>query len=74
MRCVYNAASEEENRLINMNARLYDPVIGRFISLDPYVQNPYFSQCYNRSTQGLIFDISVPPTIDFVMPNDSTKY
>jgi len=34
--------------LINMNARLYDPVIGRFLSPDPYVQAPYFSQNFNR--------------------------
>ena len=47
-RCVYNAADGEENRIINMNARLYDPVIGRFVSPDPYVQNPLFSQSYNR--------------------------
>lgn len=34
--------------LINMNARLYDPVLGRFLSPDPYVQDPFFSQNYNR--------------------------
>lgn len=34
--------------LINMNARLYDPVIGRFLSPDPQLQNPYFTQNYNR--------------------------
>ena len=34
--------------LINMNARLYDPVIGRMLSPDPYVQMPDFSQSYNR--------------------------
>ena len=34
--------------LVNMNARMYDPVIGRFLSPDPYVQAPYFSQSYNR--------------------------
>ena len=34
--------------LINMNARLYDPVIGRFLSPDPRLQNPYSSQNYNR--------------------------
>lgn len=34
--------------LINMNARLYDPVIGRFLSPDPYIQAPYFSQNFNR--------------------------
>jgi RHS repeat-associated protein len=34
--------------LINMNARLYDPAIGRFLSPDPYVQNPFDGQSYNR--------------------------
>lgn len=36
--------------LINMNARLYDPLIGRFISPDPFVQAPDFSQSFNRYT------------------------
>jgi guanyl-specific ribonuclease Sa len=30
-----------------MNARLYDPVLGRFLSPDPYVQAPDFSQSFN---------------------------
>lgn len=34
--------------LINMNARLYDLVVGRFLSPDPYVQSPDFSQNFNR--------------------------
>ncbi len=34
--------------LVNMNARLYDPAIGRFLSPDPYVQMPDFSQNFNR--------------------------
>lgn len=34
--------------LINMNARLYDPAIGRFLSPDPFVQMPDFSQNFNR--------------------------
>ena len=34
--------------LINMNARLYDPALGRFLSPDPYVQTPDFSQSFNR--------------------------
>jgi len=34
--------------LINMNARLYDPAVGRFLSPDPYVQSSDFSQGYNR--------------------------
>jgi RHS repeat-associated protein len=34
--------------LVNMNARLYDPATGRFLSPDPYVQAPDFSQNFNR--------------------------
>ena len=34
--------------LINMNARLYDPLLGRFLSPDPYVQMPDFTQNFNR--------------------------
>ncbi|MFR8355771.1 MAG: RHS repeat domain-containing protein [Parabacteroides sp.] len=34
--------------LVNMNARLYDPAIGRFLSPDPFVQMPDFSQNFNR--------------------------
>ena len=34
--------------LIYANARLYDPLLGRFLSPDPYVQDPGFTQNYNR--------------------------
>lgn len=34
--------------LVNMNARLYDPLLGRFLYPDPYIQDPGFSQNYNR--------------------------
>ena len=34
--------------LIHMNGRVYDPRIGRFISADPYVTEPYFGQSLNR--------------------------
>lgn len=34
--------------LINMNARLYDPALGRFLSPDPYVQMPDMPQNFNR--------------------------
>lgn len=36
--------------LINMNGRLYDPVLGRMLSSDNYVQEPGFTQSYNRYT------------------------
>lgn len=34
--------------LIDMNARLYTPILGRFLSPDPYIQFPDFSQGFNR--------------------------
>lgn len=34
--------------MINMDGRIYDPVVGRFISADPFVQCPDFTQSYNR--------------------------
>ena len=34
--------------LIHMDGRIYDPVIGRFLSADPFVQDPGNSQCLNR--------------------------
>lgn len=34
--------------LINMNGRMYDPLLGRFLSPDNYVQLPDLSQSFNR--------------------------
>jgi RHS repeat-associated protein len=34
--------------VIHMNGRVYDPVLGRFLSPDPLVQAPYDSQTWNR--------------------------
>ena len=36
--------------IINMNGRLYDPVIARFFSPDKYVANSSFTQDFNRYT------------------------
>lgn len=38
--------------LINMNGRVYDPAISRFMSADPYIQSPSDLQSYNRYTYG----------------------
>ena len=35
-------------KIINMNGRLYDPVIARFFSPDNFVQAPEFTQSYKR--------------------------
>ena len=42
-----------EFELINMNARLYDPYLGRFLSPDPFVQTPDFTQNFNRYSYAL---------------------
>ncbi|KAF5031483.1 hypothetical protein DSECCO2_627310 [anaerobic digester metagenome] len=34
--------------LINMNGRVYDPIIGRFLSPDPVLQDPSNAQNYNK--------------------------
>lgn len=34
--------------LVNMNGRIYDPRLGRFLSADPIVTNPLNGQDYNR--------------------------
>lgn len=38
----------DEFNLINMNGRVYDPVLGRFLQPDNQVQYPDFLQTYNR--------------------------
>ena len=40
--------SEDDLGLINMNGRLYDPYLSRFVSADPFVTRPWNSQEYNR--------------------------
>ncbi|MBG6131248.1 RHS repeat-associated protein [Aquimarina sp. EL_43] len=37
-----------EVSLIHMNGRMYDPQLGRFLSPDNHIQNPYNTQNYNR--------------------------
>ncbi|PVE43437.1 hypothetical protein H663_006995 [Limnohabitans planktonicus II-D5] len=38
----------DEVGLIHMNGRVYDPLIGRFMSADPFIQSPGNLQSYNR--------------------------
>ncbi|MCK9451224.1 MAG: RHS repeat-associated core domain-containing protein [Bacteroidales bacterium] len=40
--------------LINMNGRVYDPLIGHVLSPDPFIQQPEYSQSYNR--YGYVFN------------------
>ena len=34
--------------LIHMKGRVYDPGLGRFMSADPFIQSPLYTQSYNR--------------------------
>ncbi|HEX2886788.1 RHS repeat-associated core domain-containing protein, partial [Vineibacter terrae] len=38
----------EEVALVHMNGRVYDPEVGRFLSADPFVQDEFDSQAFNR--------------------------
>ena len=40
--------TDDETGLINMNARLYDPYLGRFISADPVLPDARSLQAFNR--------------------------
>lgn len=52
--------------LINMNGRLYDPLLGRMLSPDNFVQSLMFSQSYNR------FAYCVNNPLKFTDPNGET--
>jgi RHS repeat-associated protein len=39
---------DDETGLINMNARIYDPYLGRFLSADPVLPDAYDMQQFNR--------------------------
>jgi RHS repeat-associated protein len=39
--------------LINMNGRVYNPILGRFLSPDPYVQAPDYPNNFNRYAYAL---------------------
>ena len=39
--------------LINMNGRMYDPIVGRFLSVDPYVSDATHAGSYNRYSYAL---------------------
>jgi len=41
---------DEEIGLVNMNARMYDPLLGRFLTPDTVIQYPSSTQGYNRYT------------------------
>ena len=46
--CLSYAEREVQRGEASTNGRVYDPVIGRFLSPDPYIQAPYFAQNFDR--------------------------
>ncbi len=38
----------QEVGLVHMNGRIYDPLLGRFMSADPFIQDPFDTQSLNR--------------------------
>jgi RHS repeat-associated protein len=45
--------------LTHMNGRVYDPMVGRFMSADPYITEPFNTQNYNRYSYVLNNPLSV---------------
>jgi RHS repeat-associated protein len=65
--------------LLHLNARLYDPQIGRFYGSDPLVSNPYSTQGWNRfayvgNNPLLYTDPTGRAPICYYQPNFSTNY
>lgn len=58
----------DEFKLINMNGRVYDPVLGRFLSADPFVADPTSTQDYNR------YSYCVNNPLMFTDPSGYVKY
>ena len=59
--------------LYNMNGRMYDPLVGRFLSVDNFVQDPTNSQSYNRYSYGLNNPLkNSDPSGMLLVPNDAT--
>ena len=50
---------DDELTLINMKGRIYDPLLGRFLTTDPIVSNPVYGQAYDRYAYVLNNPLSV---------------
>jgi RHS repeat-associated protein len=44
----HETISEQAPDLVHMNGRVYDPAIGRFLTADPLIPDPFSSQSFNR--------------------------
>lgn len=62
----------DEFQLINMNGRIYDPIIARFLSPDPIVQLPEYSQNFNRYSYVLNNPLRFTDPSGFLVKADTT--
>ncbi len=60
---------DPELGLINMQGRLYDPGIGRFITADPFIQSLYWSQGLNRYSYVANNPLNFTDPTGFYFPN-----
>ncbi len=59
--------------MVNMDGRMYDPVLGRFLSPDPIVQAPDFTQGLNRYTYCLNNPLSLVDPTGYSWLSDNWK-
>ena len=55
------------------NGRIYDPLLGRFLSADTIVQNPTSLQCYNRYSYVMNNPLSFTDPSGFTAEDDAMK-
>jgi RHS repeat-associated protein len=58
----------KEFNIYNMNGRLYDPTVGRFLSPDIVVQAPDYTQSYNRYTYCLNNPLKFADPSGYILP------
>ena len=59
--------------MVNMDGRMYDPMTGRFLSPDPYVQAPDFTQGLNRYAYCLNNPLSLTDPTGYSWLGDNWK-
>ncbi len=64
---------DDESALVNMNARLYDPVLGRFITSDTFVETS-FGQGLNRYTYARNSPLSLTDPTGFFSEQNSAVF
>ena len=58
---------------IHMNGRVYDPTLGRFLSPDPIVQAPTYSQDWNRYSYGFNNPLTFTDPTGFTENDNTTE-